>query len=143
LGNGLEVWIPTILIAGLGSNIGIATSQAILQAKVAPDAQGRVFSARRLLTWFPDTFTPVLGGMMADYIMEPAMRSQGWLAKTFGWMVGTSPGSGMALMMIVFGALTILTLMIGYVTPIIRNFEDILPDHDQLEKISEMELAGG
>jgi MFS family permease len=143
LGNGLEVWIPTILIAGLGSNIGIATSQAILQAKVAPDAQGRVFSARRLLTWFPDTFTPVLGGMMADYIMEPAMRSQGWLAKTFGWMVGTSPGSGMALMMIVFGALTILTLMIGYVTPKIRNLEDILPDHDQLEKISEMELAGG
>lgn len=137
LGNGLEIWIPAILIGGLGANIGIATSQAILQAKVAPDAQGRVFSARRLLTWFPDTFTPVLGGMLADYIMEPAMRSQTWLASTFGWLVGTSPGSGMALMMIVFGLLTILTLLSGYAISNIRNLEDLLPDHDQLERIEE------
>ncbi len=137
LGNGLGIWIPAILVGGLGANIGIATSQAILQAKVAPDAQGRVFSARRLLTWFPDTFTPVLGGMLADYIMEPAMRSPTWLAKTFGWLVGTSPGSGMALMMIVFGALTILTLLSGYAISNIRNLEDLLPDHDQLERIDE------
>ncbi|HZU85877.1 MAG TPA: MFS transporter, partial [Anaerolineaceae bacterium] len=109
LGGSLGVWIPAILIGGLGANIGIATSQAILQSKVAPDVQGRVFSARRMLTWFPDTFTPILGGLMADYLMEPAMRSQSWLAGAFGWMVGTGPGSGMALMMVVFGLLTILT----------------------------------
>lgn len=36
LGQGLASWIPLILLAGLGSNVGIATSQAILQAKVAP-----------------------------------------------------------------------------------------------------------
>jgi uncharacterized membrane protein len=94
-----------------------------------------------MLTWFPDTFTPILGGLLADYVMEPAMRSQTWLAKTFGWMVGTGPGSGMALMMIVFGVFTILTLMIGYATPKIRDLEDVLPDHDQLEKIPEMEAA--
>jgi len=135
LGTGLEMWIPTIMLAGLGSNIGIATSQAILQAKVAPDVQGRVFSARRLLTWFPDTFTPVLGGLLADYLMEPAMQSQGWFARTFGWMVGTRPGSGMALMMVVFGTLTILTMISGYIIPRIRNLEDLLPDHDRLEKI--------
>ena len=92
LGTSLNVWIPAIIIAGFGSNIGIATSQAILQSKVAPDVQGRVFSARRMLTWFPDTFTPIIGGLLADKIMEPAMRSQGWFAKTFGWMVGTRPG---------------------------------------------------
>jgi MFS family permease len=136
LGNSLGIWIPAILAAGLGSNIGIATSQAILQAKVAPDVQGRVFSARRLLTWFPDTFTPVLGGLLADYIMEPAMRSQTWLAKVFGWMVGTGPGSGMAVMMVVFGLLTILTMLSGYVIPSIRNMEDLLPDHDQLQKVA-------
>jgi MFS transporter, DHA3 family, macrolide efflux protein len=132
LGNSLGIWIPTILVAGLGSNIGIATSQAILQAKVAPDVQGRVFSARRLLTWFPDTFTPVLGGLLADYIMEPAMRSSGWLSSTFGWLVGTGPGSGMAVMMITFGLFTILTMLSGYLFPNIRNLEDLLPDHDQI-----------
>jgi MFS transporter, DHA3 family, macrolide efflux protein len=137
LGDGLGVWIPAILVAGLGSNIGIATSQAILQAKVAPDVQGRVFSARRLLTWFPDTFTPILGGLLADYVMEPAMRSPGLLSSLFGWMVGTGPGSGMAVMMIVFGLLTILTMCSGYLIPRIRNLEDLLPDHDQLSKLEE------
>jgi DHA3 family macrolide efflux protein-like MFS transporter len=135
LGTSLNVWIPAIIIAGFGSNIGIATSQAILQSKVAPDVQGRVFSARRMLTWFPDTFTPIIGGLLADKIMEPAMKSQGWFAKTFGWMVGTSPGSGMALIMIIFGGLTILTLSAGYLFPKIRNLEDLLPDHDQLPQI--------
>ena len=137
LGKGLPVWVPAILVAGVGSSIGIATSTAILQSKVVPDVQGRVFSARRMLTWFPDTFTPILGGMLADFVMEPAMRSDTWVAHTFGWMVGTDPGSGMAVMMIVFGAMTILVLSSGYLFPKIRNMEDILPDHDQLEKIEE------
>jgi len=135
LGTSLNVWIPAIIIAGVGSNIGIATSQAILQSKVAPDVQGRVFSARRMLTWFPDTFTPIIGGLLADKIMEPAMRSQGWFAQVFGWMVGTGPGSGMALIMIIFGGLTILTMSAGYLFPKIRNLEDLLPDHDQLQQV--------
>lgn len=135
LGTSLNVWIPAIIIAGFGSNIGIATSQAILQSKVAPDVQGRVFSARRMLTWFPDTFTPIIGGLLADKIMEPAMRSQGWFAQVFGWMVGTGPGSGMALIMIIFGGLTILTMSAGYLFPKIRNLEDLLPDHDQLQQV--------
>lgn len=131
LGQGLSSWVPLILLAGLGSNVGIATSQAILQAKVAPDVQGRVFSARRLLTWFPDTFTPILGGLLADHIMEPAMLSQTWLSNTFGWLVGTTPGSGMALIMVIAGVLMILTMFTGYLIPSIRNMEDLLPDHEQ------------
>jgi DHA3 family macrolide efflux protein-like MFS transporter len=134
LGRGPGVWIPSILVAGVGSSIGIAASQAMLQTKVAPDVQGRVFSARRLLTWFPDTFTPILGGLLADYAMEPAMQNGSWVSKLFGWMTGTGPGSGMAVMMVVFGVLTILALLSGYVFPQIRNMEDILPDHDQLAK---------
>ncbi|MBI4731899.1 MAG: MFS transporter [Chloroflexi bacterium] len=137
LGRGLGVWVPAILVAGVGSSIGIATSQALLQVKVAPDVQGRVFSARRLLTWFPDIFTPVLGGMLADYAMEPAMQNGSWVSRLFGWMVGTGSGSGMAVMMVIFGVLTILALLSGYVFPKIRMMEDILPDHDQLAKVEE------
>ena len=140
LGVGLGIWIPAILVAGFGSNIGIATSQAILQAKVAPDVQGRVFSARRMLTWFPDTFTPILGGLLADHLMEPAMLSGGWLSDLFGWLVGTRPGSGMALMMVVFGLLTILTMLSGFLIHRIRNIEDLLPDHDQAQKLAEPSL---
>jgi DHA3 family macrolide efflux protein-like MFS transporter len=136
LGRSLGVWVPAILVAGVGSSIGIASSQSLLQVKVAPDVQGRVFSARRMLTWLPDTFTPILGGLLADHIMEPGMQNGSWLARLFGWMVGTSSGSGMAVMMVLFGILTILALMAGYVFPQVCNMEDLLPDHDQLEKVS-------
>ena len=134
LGRSLGIWIPAILVAGIGSSIGIASSQSLLQVKVAPDVQGRVFSARRMLTWFPDTFTPILGGLFADHAMEPAMQNGSWVARLFGWMAGTGPGSGMAVMMVLFGILTILALMSGYFFPQIRKMEDLLPDHDQLEK---------
>jgi DHA3 family macrolide efflux protein-like MFS transporter len=137
LGRGLDVWIPAILVGGIGSSIGIAASQTMMQLKVAPDVQGRVFSARRLLTWFPDTFTPILGGLLADKVMEPAMQNGGWAAKLFGWMAGTGPGSGMAGMMVFFGILTILSLLSGYVFPQIRDMETILTDHDQLERAPE------
>lgn len=131
LGNSVASWVPLLLVAGLGSNIGIATSQAILQAKVAPDVQGRVFSARRLLTWFPDTFTPIVGGHFADKVMEPAMNANTWLATVFGGLVGNTPGSGMALIMFIAGICMILTMGIGFLIPSIRNMEDLLPDHMQ------------
>jgi len=137
LGRSLWVWIPSIMFGAIMIVIGNTASQALLQAKVAPDVQGRVFSARRMLTWAPDALTPILGGLLADRVMEPAMQSQGWLADTFGWMVGKSPGSGMSLMMIGFGLLTLLTLLSGFLVPSVRNIEDILPDHDQLKTITE------
>jgi MFS family permease len=143
LGRSLGVWVPAILVGGVGSSIGIATSQSLLQVKVAPDVQGRVFSARRMLTWFPDTFTPILGGLLADYIMEPAMQNGSWVSKLFGWLAGTTPGSGMAVMMVIFGIMTILAIMSGYVFARIRNMEDLLPDHDQLEKVAALENSGG
>jgi len=141
LGRGLSIWVPTILLAGIGSSIGVATSQAILQAKVAPDVQGRVFAARRMLTWFPDTFTPILGGLLADYVMEPGMRADGFLADIFGWMTGNGPGSGASVMMVVFGLLVILTMLVGYTIPKIRNLEDILPDHEQTVPVVESRQA--
>lgn len=135
LGQSLGIWVPAYLIAGVGSSLGIASSTALLQAKTAPDVQGRVFSARRLLTWAPDMFTPLLGGMLADRLMEPAMQSQGWLSSLFGWMTGNEPGSGMAVMMIIFGLLTIITLLTGYLISPVRDMEKLLPDHDQLERV--------
>ncbi len=137
LGRSLGIWIPSILIAGIGSSVGTAASQSLLQVKVAPDVQGRVFSARRMLTWFPDTFTPVVGGLLADYVMEPAMQEGRGMARLFGALTGTDPGSGMAVIMLVFGILTILSLLYGYISVHIRNMEDLLPDHDQMQKIEE------
>ncbi len=135
LGRGIGLWIPALMLGCLMIPLGNSASQALLQAKVAPDVQGRVFSARRLLTWAPDMFTPIIGGALADYVMEPAMQSNGWLANTFGWMVGTGPGSGMSLIMIFFGVLSLGTVVACVLVPVVRNIEDILPDHEKLDKV--------
>ena len=132
LGRGPGVWVPVSLAGGLFATLGVTSGQSLLQVKVAPDVQGRVFAARRLLTWAPDMVTPVIGGALADYVMEPAMQSGGALPAAIGWLVGSEPGAGMSLQMIFFGLLTIATMLSGYIFPKVRNMEDILPDYDQV-----------
>jgi DHA3 family macrolide efflux protein-like MFS transporter len=135
LGRGLTIWVPALVGAGIMATVGNTSSQALLQAKVAPDVQGRVFSARRMISWAPDALTPVLGGALADLVMEPAMRPEGVLAGALGWLAGTGPGAGMSLLMIFFGLCTMLTMLSGYLIRRVRNIEAILPDHDQLPSV--------
>lgn len=136
LGRSLPFWI---IFAALGSITPIyvnGSSQAIWQAKIPPDLQGRVFSARRMIAWITDPVTPLLAGALADYVTEPGMQAGGLLARTFGWLVGTAPGSGMALQFFFAGLCYMLVVLTVYLFfPIVRNLEDLLPDHDQLEKI--------
>jgi len=137
LGRSLPVWIAVCLIGNIFGVFSNGASQAIWQAKVAPDVQGRVFAARRMIAWITSPVTPVLAGLLADYVTEPAMQSQTWLAGAFGWMVGTSPGSGMALQLVLTGFAYIATVLIVYLFfPVVRNLEDDLPDHDQMEKLA-------
>lgn len=106
-------------------------NQAIWQAKVAPDVQGRVFSARRLIaqaSLLPPMF---LAGPLADHVFEPAMRPGGaleaWLAPWFG----SGAGAGMAVLLALTGALGTLTVLTGGLSPPVREVEERLPDHRQ------------
>jgi hypothetical protein len=81
--------------------------------------------------------TPILAGLLADYVTEPAMTSQTWLAKTFGWLVGTSPGSGMAVQFVLTGLAYMITVLVVFLFfPVVGNLEQDIPDHDQLERLS-------
>jgi hypothetical protein len=138
LGRGVVFWM---VISGLGAifmPFVNGASQAIWQAKVAPDVQGRVFTTRRLIAWLMDPLTPIIAGALADYVTEPAMQSQTMLAQALGRLVGNDPGSGMALQFVLAG-LAYLTLIVGVYlfVPAVRNLEDRLPDHDQMEKLEE------
>ena len=104
LGRGLPVWIPAIFFGGLFSPLINGSNQAIWQAKVAPDLQGRVFSARRLIAWFTNPISPIIGGTLADFVLEPAMKAQtSGLAQLLGPVFGTGPGAGMSLLMVICG----------------------------------------
>lgn len=108
------------------------SNQAIWQAKVAPDVQGRVFSVRRLIAQATAPMALLMAGPLADLVFEPALQPDGNLAGTFGWLVGTGPGAGMGLMFVISGLLSALIGLSGYAFRAVRDVENILPDHDAL-----------
>lgn len=135
LNGGLSVWVVGMVIAALVSPLVNSSNQAIWQAKVAPDVQGRVFSARRLIAWFTNPISPIIAGTLADFVLEPQMRVAGSsLSESFSWLVGTGPGAGMSLLMFFCGFGALLAGLVGYFVPAIHNAETILPDHDLLPK---------
>jgi DHA3 family macrolide efflux protein-like MFS transporter len=131
---GLPIWVAGSVIGALVGPLINASNQAIWQSKVAPDLQGRVFSARRLIAWFTNPISPIIAGTLADFVLEPQMRTTSGLSETFGWLVGTGPGAGMGLIIVVCGLLAVLVGVSGYFIPAIHNAETILPDHDELPK---------
>ena len=130
LGKSLLLWGIGIFIVSFFAPILNASNQAIWQAKVSPDVQGRVFSTRRLIAWFASPLSWLIAGPLADYIMEPAMADGGSLVPVFGWLVGTGTSAGIALMFIFSGILLGITGMMGYLFPAVRRVEQLLPDHE-------------
>jgi MFS family permease len=136
LARSMVMWLPIAFLAAINFPLTQSASNSIWQAKVAPDIQGRVFSARRLIAWLVDPIMPVLAGLTADYVMEPAMNSNSAQAHSFGWLVGASPGSGMSLQFIISGLLYLAVASVALYIPFVRNVETILPDHDQMQKVA-------
>ncbi len=131
VGRTLPIWVAAMALGNMIIPWLNGSNQAIWQAKVAPDLQGRVFSARRLIAWGANPLSALTAAFLADRIFGPAMmQPNSALANNFGWLVGTQPGSGMALMMIFGGIGVVLVGSLGYLVPAVRNAEDLLPDHD-------------
>ncbi|MEJ5223035.1 MAG: MFS transporter [Anaerolineales bacterium] len=133
---GLPLWSAAVVIGGILSALINTSNQAFWQSKVAPDLQGRVFSARRLIAWFTQPIAPLIAGTLSDFVLEPAMRAPSALSAAFGWLVGTGPGAGMALLAVFCGAAVTLTGLTAYFIPAIRNADQYLPDHDQIARAS-------
>lgn len=105
-----------------------ASSQAIWQSKVAPEVQGKVFAARRMIAWFTTPLAALVAGPLADKVFEPAMRPGGTLSTALGPMLGTEKGAGIRLIFVIAGFATAAACLVAYAIPKIRNVEDDIPD---------------
>ncbi len=141
LGAGTIVWVAGAFLSSLFIPIINGSNQAIWQAKVAPDVQGRVFATRRLIAQITAPVAMLLAGPLADRVLEPAMMPGGSLAPIFGGLVGAGSGAGMALMFVITGILGMFAGLAGYAFRAVRNAEDILPDHDAEVVVSQMPEA--
>jgi DHA3 family macrolide efflux protein-like MFS transporter len=133
LGQNLYFWIPAAFLSMLVSPLINGSNQAIWQSKVAPDLQGRVFSARRLIAWLTNPLSPIIAGTLADFVFEPAMNANGTFSPLLGKFIGIGPGSGMGSLMVLCGIFGVCIGLSGYLFPIVARAEEILPDYTPLK----------
>lgn len=100
----------------------------ILQTKVAPHVQGRVFAIVGFLGMILEPLGQLAIGPLTDNIFEPAMAEGGRLAAILGPIIGSGPGRGMAAVFLLTGTFIILTGLYGFLNPHVRNLEEELPD---------------
>ncbi len=131
IGRSLWLWVPSGFMLMFCMQILNASNQAIWQAKVDPDVQGRVFSVRRLIAQITAPVAMLLAGPLADGFFEPAMQRGGALVNYFSPLVGSGPGAGMGLIFVLAGTFSAIIGLSGYLIPVVRNAETILPDHEQ------------
>ena len=61
----------------------------------------------------------------------------GLIAPYFGWLVGVGPGTGISLLWLFLGVIGCVCSLAGYLFKKIRDVESILPDHDELQNLTE------
>lgn len=130
MGRSLPVWLVAAVALEIFIPILFGSYVPIWQSKVAPEMQGRVFAARDLMSSVGRPLAMLTAGLSADKLLEPAMMPNGALAESFGWLVGTGPGAGMGLIMVIGGLLAALAGVLGYLARPVREVETHLPDHD-------------
>lgn len=106
----------------------ISSTHVIWQSKVPPELQGRVFSIRQMIGTSAMPLSYLLVGPLADYVFEPLLAVDGRLAGSVGQVLGTGPGRGIGLLLIVLGGVVFLVAAVGFQHSALRDVERELPD---------------
>ena len=129
IGQTLSFWLVGAFFTMFFIPVLNGSNQAIWQAKVAPDVQGRVFATRRLIAQITGPLAMLTAGPLADQLFEPAMQAGSRWANLFGWLVGFGPGAGIGLLFVITSLIGAFAALLGYTIPAVRNIETILPDY--------------
>jgi len=78
-------------------------SQALWQAAVDQDIQGRVFAIRQMGLRIAQPVALLLAGLAADFVFEPLMQPGGSLGRLLGTWMGTGSGRGAAVLVALGG----------------------------------------
>jgi hypothetical protein len=105
-----------------------ACSQAIWQRKTAPDVQGRIFAARMMIVSASAPAAFFLAAPLADHVFEPLLMSGGKLAHTWISSIGTGPGRGIALVLVLNGLAALLISLGCFLNRRVWHVEEELED---------------
>jgi MFS transporter, DHA3 family, macrolide efflux protein len=115
------VWAMANFCAGFVVPATEAANFELYQTKTPTRLLGRVLAAKSLVARSLLPLALASGGIFADRLFEPAMR--GSLGVQLQPLLGEGPGRGYALMMLIFGTLTVLVSLSGFLRPALVNLE--------------------
>ncbi len=105
------------------------SNQSILQAKVAPEVQGRVFGMAGFIVACSLPLASAIAGPLVDRVFQPALSPGGALAATFvGRLIGVGPGRGAGLLFVLVGIAVLIIVGFAFLNPRLRRLETELPD---------------
>jgi amino acid adenylation domain-containing protein len=152
-GLGSSPILPIVGVAAMMASIALINGhwQTMIHLKVGMELQGRVLATNRMTANLTEPLGYVGAGLLADALLEPAMAHGGWLSEAFGGVLGSGPGRGMALLVLVLGGVCVALAVIGLRWRTLRYMEDALPDavpgavvtwdRDKLQQEADMLLA--
>lgn len=104
------------------------SSQALWQAKVPADVQGRVFAVRRTISRIGLASSLLIAGPLAENVFEPLLVENGALAGSIGQILGVGTGRGTGFLFVVLGLLFTLSSVLGLFYSPLRLADKRIPD---------------
>jgi surfactin synthase thioesterase subunit/MFS family permease len=143
----------SIALFGFGLSVALVDIhwQSIIQVKVGLELQGRVFAINQMLAWSMRPFSYISAGLLADKVFEPIMRGNNAISGKLGPIIGLGKGRGMALMLIIAGAILFVWTIIGLKYKPLYEMDDLLldavpdaitvKDKDKLQELADRKVA--
>lgn len=110
--------------------VATVCSQTLWQRKVPLHFHGRAFSLRNTIMKAAQPLAFLSAGVLADHVFNPLMESDLAATTWLGDIWGTGEGRGVALMISLFGAISLVMVIIAWLTPTIRRGDLDLPDEN-------------
>ena len=130
----LPLWLVGSFLMAVFNPIINSAYIAILQAKIEPGLQGRIFGLENAISTISFPLGQLLAGWLADNVFEPAMMPGGALVGYLGSFFGSGRGAGIGVVIMIAGVLAIFNGSLGYLIKPIREIETLLPDYESVEK---------
>ncbi|MBW4592029.1 MAG: MFS transporter [Brasilonema angustatum HA4187-MV1] len=132
----LIVFTVSIFLFSLTQPIVSSSTQVVIQNKVEPSVQGRIFALKGAIEATALPIGQITIGALAEKVFEPLMATNSYFAESIGQIIGVGSGRGMGLLLMMMGVLTILGTSMAYLYPRLRFVEDELPNVSHAVAIS-------
>lgn len=123
LGRSPQIWIPAQFCSSLNFPLLGSSENALWMNSITAEKQGRVFAANSLVLQVVSAAATLAAGPLADQVLEPAVGSNGWSASGLGFILGTEPGSGMALLYVSCALAMVGVGCSGFLVPKLKQIE--------------------